>query len=120
LLLDEVTGIETTALRADLIPEPHRGEVRELMRKYIELRIGIPRDLTIQERIRQSEELQRQVWSHASALANADLKNADIVSLFVDSVNEMMSVQTRRVTIADYHIHWRSSGRSSSESPSFQ
>ena len=106
LLLDEVTGIETTALRADLIPEPHRGEVRELMRKYIELRLGIPRDLTIQERIAQSEELQRQIWSHASALANADLKNADIVSLFVDSVNEMMNVQTRRVTIADYHIHW--------------
>lgn len=106
LLLDEVTAIETTAYRAELIPEPHRSEVRELMRQYIELRIGMPRDLTIQERIRRSEELQRQLWPHASALANADLKNPDIVSLFVDSLNEMMNLQTRRIAIANYHIHW--------------
>ena len=106
LLLDEVTAIETTALRAELIPEPPRSEVRDIMRKYIELRIGIPPDLTIQERIRRSEELQQQLWPHAATLANADLKNPDIVSLFVDSVNEMMNVQTRRVTIANYHIHW--------------
>ena len=107
LLLEEVTAIETTALRAELIPEPHRGEVREIMRKYIELRIGIGSEtLSIQERIRQSEQLQRQLWPHASALANADLQNADIVSLFVDSVNEMMNLQTRRVAVANYHIHW--------------
>ena len=107
LLLEEVTAIETTALRAELIPEPHRGEVMEIMRKYIELRIGIGSEtLSIQERIRQSEELQRQLWPHASALAIADLQNADIVSLFVDSVNEMMNVQTRRVAVASYHIHW--------------
>ena len=56
--------------------------------------------------MRQSEELQRQLWPQASALADADLKNADIVSLFVDSVNELMNIQTRRVTIANYHIHW--------------
>ena len=77
------------------------------MRKYIELRIGIGSEtMSIQERIRQSEELQRQLWPHASALAVADLQNADIVSLFVSSVNEMMNVQTRRVTVAKYHIHW--------------
>ena len=99
--------IETTARRAELIPEPHRSQVREIMRQYIELRIGLTRDAaTVRERIRQSEDLQRQLWPHASALADADLKNADIVSLFVESVNELMNVQTRRVTVANYHIHW--------------
>jgi hypothetical protein len=107
LLLDDVTSIETTALRADLVPEPHRSQVREIMRQYIELRINLPREsIPVRERIEQSEELQRQLWLHASALADADLKNADIVSLFVDSVNELMNVQTRRVAIASYHIHW--------------
>lgn len=107
LLLDEVTLIETTARRAELIPEPHRSQVREIMRKYIELRIGMPRDAAaVRERIRQSEELQRQLWPHAAALADSDLKNPDIVSLFVDSVNDLMNVQTRRVAIANYHIHW--------------
>lgn len=107
LLLDDVTAIETTARRAELIPEPQRTQVREIMRKYIELRIGMPRDAAeIRERVRQSEELQRQLWAQTSMLADADLKNADIVSLFVDSVNELMNVQTRRVTIANYHIPW--------------
>jgi hypothetical protein len=106
LLLDEVTAIETTALRADLIPEPHRSEVREIMRQYIELRINMPKDAAgIRERIKESEELQRRLWPHAAALANSDLKNPDIVSLFVDSLNETMNLQTRRVAIANYHIH---------------
>ena len=105
LFLDEVTAIETTTLRADLIPEPHRTEVRELLHKYVELRIDVPRDKQgVLDRVRQSEEVQRQIWPHAAALANADLKNADVVSLFVDSVNDMINVQTRRVTIGSYHI----------------
>jgi hypothetical protein len=106
-LLDEVTAIETTALRAELIPEPQRSEVRDIMRKYIELRLDMPQNpLNVRERIRQSEELQRRLWPLAAAMANADLKNPDVVSLFVDSVNEMMNVQTRRVSIANYHIPW--------------
>ena len=105
LFLDEVTAIETTALRAELIPEPDRTEVRELIHRYVDLRLDFP--LTkeaVLDRVRQSEEVQRQIWPHAARLANADLKNADIVSLFVESVNEMMNVQTRRVTIGSYHI----------------
>ena len=105
LFLDEVTAIETTALRAELIPEPDRSEVRELIHRYVDLRLDFP--LTkeaVLDRVRQSEEIQRQIWPHAAILANADLKNADIVSLFVESVNEMMNVQTRRVTIGSYHI----------------
>jgi hypothetical protein len=77
------------------------------MRKYLELRLSlIDSPGSLRERIKQSEELQRQLWPHAAALANADLKNADIVSLFVDSVNEMVNVQTRRVTVGSYHIPW--------------
>ncbi len=107
LLLDDATLIETTAMRAELIPEPQRGEVREIIKTYIELRLDMPGDAKdIPERVKQSEELQRQLWSRAASLANADLKNADIVSLFVDSVNELISVQTRRVSVANYHIHW--------------
>lgn len=105
LFLDEVTAIETTTLRADLIPEPHRTEVRQLLHKYVDLRMDFPRDKqAVLERVRQSEEIQRQMWPHAAALANADLKNADIVSLFVDSVNDMMTLQARRITVGSYHI----------------
>jgi hypothetical protein len=106
LLLDDATMIETTAMRAELIPEPQRSEVREIMKRYIELRIGMRQAGSVQEAISESEDLQRQLWSRAASLSEAELKNADIASLFVDSVNELISVQTRRVTIANYHIHW--------------
>lgn len=105
LFLDEITAIETAATRADLIPEPHRTEVRELIHKYVDLRIGPTANKEeVLKRVRESEEVQRQLWPHAAALSNADLKNADIVSLFVDSLNEMINVQTRRVTIGQAHI----------------
>lgn len=107
LLLDETTMIETTAMRADLLPEPQRSEVRDIMRQYIELRMEFPRDVpSIRERVKRSEELQKQLWARAASLSEANLKNSDIVSLFVDSVNELISVQTRRVAVANYHIHW--------------
>ena len=107
LLLDEVTAIETATMQADLIPEPHRSEVRELLRQYVELRLeAVNNPSSIPKLILKSEDLQRQIWPHASALAEADLKNADIVSQFVGSVSEMMSLQTRRVTVGSYHIPW--------------
>ena len=107
LLLDEITAIETTALRADLIPEPHRSEVRVLLTKYVDGRMAlIGNRENIAGRIKEAEEIQRQLWAHAAALADADLKNADIVSLFVDSVNELINMQTRRITVGTYHIPW--------------
>ena len=107
LFLDEVTAIETTALRADLIPEPHRSEVRGLLGRYVDGRLAlIGNRENVQGRIKEAEEIQRQLWIHAAALTDADLKNADIVSLFVDSVNELINMQTRRVTVGSYHIPW--------------
>ena len=43
LLLEEVNAIETTFLRAGLIPEPHRSEVRRLLRKYVDIRVDLAR-----------------------------------------------------------------------------
>ncbi len=105
LFLEEVTAIETAASRADLIPEPHRSEVKELLHKYIHLRIDVrtPNE-DLLARVKQSEEIQRQLWPHAAALADAELKNADIASLFVQTLNDMVNVQTRRVTIGYSHI----------------
>lgn len=39
--LDEANTIGTTYLRADLLPEPDRGEVRELLREHVDLRVEV-------------------------------------------------------------------------------
>ncbi len=112
LLLDEVNAIGTTYLRADLIPEPHRTAVRGLLRKYVDVRVdlaqrleSLPRNPEILDQaIKASEKLQNQLWAHATALTNADLKNAAITALFIDSLNEMIDMQTKRVTVGRYRV----------------
>jgi len=44
LLLDEVTTIRTTYLRAGLIPEPYKSGTRKLLIEYIDLRAAVAKD----------------------------------------------------------------------------
>jgi hypothetical protein len=101
LLLEEVTTIEMAYLRAGLIPEPQRSEVRKLLRKYVEARPDI---IEKPENIQKSEELQEQMWPLAESLAEADLKNPDIVTLFVESLNQAFELHTKRMTVGLYRI----------------
>jgi hypothetical protein len=43
------------------------------------------------------------MWPHAAALAEADLRNAPIVALFVDSLNQMFDMQTKRITVGAFY-----------------
>jgi len=101
LLLDEVNSIGTTFLRAGFLPEPHCTEVRNLIRNYVDLRIELaahPENL--KPIIEQSVTLQDEMWRHAEAVTKTDLKNPDIVSLFMESLNETIDLQTKRLTVA--------------------
>lgn len=105
LLLDEVNAIETTYLRAGLLPAPHCAEVRKLLVRYVDVRASVLRQPgNLQAAIRESDDLLGRIWPHAEALANEELKNADIVSLFVDSLNEMIDLHAKRITVAAYRI----------------
>ena len=104
LLLDEVNAIGTTFLRTRLIPEPHGAAVRALLKEYVDIRVELARHPENAEQlIRRSEQLQGLMWPHAAALAEADLKNPAIVSLFVDSLNEMFDLQTKRITVGVFY-----------------
>jgi hypothetical protein len=106
-MLQEINAIETTFLRADLIPESQRDEVRSLLIKYVDLRIDLykhPENL--KQVISEAEDVQVKLWAHARLIVKSDLKNADITSLFVDSLNEMFELQTQRVTVGSiFKLH---------------
>lgn len=105
LLLEEVNSIGTTFLRADLIPEPHRSEVRGLLRRYVDLRLEVyDRPARLPAVLKESEKLQGQLWQQATALRDAELRNPQIASLFVDSLNQTIDLQTKRVTVGRYRI----------------
>jgi hypothetical protein len=104
LLLDEVNSIGTTYLRAGLLPEPHCKEVRELIRKYVDLRIDLViHPEKINSIIPQSVDLQNGMWNHAETVTRMDLKNPEIVALFMVSLNETIDLQTSRLTVAYIH-----------------
>jgi hypothetical protein len=100
LLLDDVNAIGTTALRADLLPEPHRTECRHLLKRYVDIRVMITTNgLAIEQALEESTALQKQLWQHAMELARTDM-NSDIGALFVESLNEVIDLHLVRSTVA--------------------
>ena len=41
LVLDEANAIETTYLRAKLLPKPYGTEIQELLREYVDVRVQV-------------------------------------------------------------------------------
>ncbi len=104
LLLEEVTAIETLHLRAGLIPEPHTSEVRQLVKKYVDIRLDLAQNPThAREAIQESEAIQKQMWKHAEALPDLNLKHSDVVSLFTEALNHVIELQTKRLTVSTIH-----------------
>lgn len=109
LLLDEVNAIGTNYLRAGLLLEPHRSQVRELLRQYVDIRVNLTKEGVLQpqeklqETLARSEALQDQMWSHAVELAKAN-RGSEIDALFISSLNEVIDLQTSRVTVFRYRI----------------
>jgi hypothetical protein len=96
VLLDEANAIGTTYLRAEMLPE--RGDaVRQLLRDYLDARLESVRTGDIERGIARSEELQKQLWANAVELGQNHPASI-VVGLFVQSLNEVIDLHTKRVT----------------------
>ena len=103
LLLDEANAIGTAHLRAGLLPDPQRAEVRRLLREYVDLRVAIRTLDDIPTAVAKSDDLHRRLWAEAEACTQ---KNpTPITALFVHSLNELIDLHTKRLTMAlEYRI----------------
>lgn len=107
-MLDEVNAIETTWLRAGLINEPKRTEIKDLLKEYVRIRVELAKHPElIKEVIGQSNSIQRKIWLIVSDLVNEEPRNDHINALLIESVNEMFDNQTKRITVTMSHrIPW--------------
>src|SRR4051794_37352036 len=68
-LIDGVNAIETAYRNASLLPEPHPGEIRTLLREYVSIRLGMAKLYNDPDQLRELDArvraLQRSIWSHA-------------------------------------------------------
>jgi len=98
LLVDEANAVGTTYLRAEMLPEG-RDEIRALLREYVDVRIAAVVPGKLAEGVRRSEELQNQLWRLTVPIA-VKHANSIIVGLFVQSLNEVIDLHTKRLTAA--------------------
>lgn len=106
LLVEEASSIDTTARRAQLLPEPHAANVIQLLREYVPLRIEAHREAQFSDRFttlrKRTDELQDRLW--AGAIAAAAKQPSPITASFIASLNETFDLEAKRIAAKRNHV----------------
>jgi hypothetical protein len=101
LVLAEANAIGTAFQRADYLPPAIAGEVQELLRTYLPLRITSDDPTQIEPNIQRSLELQADLRAITRDVAQSG-HSPDLVSSFGESVNELIVIHESRVVAGLY------------------
>ena len=99
-VLNEANAIGTTALRARLLPEPHRTDISKLLKEYVRIRVDIVQsDHSLAELrtvVDRSNVIQQALWQQAKAIVVKDNSMVP-TGLFIQTLNEMIDDQEKRL-----------------------
>jgi len=102
-VLLEANSIETTALRARLLPPPHAHESLDLLRAYTRLRTDLigrrPTAAEFDANLARSNDIQEKLWQETKAVVALDPGMVP-TGLFIQTLNEMIDDQEKRLTAA--------------------
>jgi hypothetical protein len=97
---DEANAIGTTYLRAQLLPEPMRTQIRADLRAYVETRFELGKVSFLPERLRQAHAqasaLQKRMWQQLVAAADAKA-DPELLTFFGESLNETIDMHATRM-----------------------
>jgi len=100
-VLNEANAIGTTALRARLLPAPHDARAVKLLRDYVQIRLDLyrqaPSARELDATIDRSNAIQTSLWQEVKAVEAID-KGMVPTGLFIQTLNEMIDNQEKRVT----------------------
>ncbi len=96
-ILEEANVIDTTYLRAQLLPEPQRAEIRKLLREYVEVELQLVQPDKTGSALRRATELQSALWSRS--VTAVETNPGPSVALFVESLNEVFDVHAKRLNL---------------------
>jgi hypothetical protein len=98
-LIQEANAIRTTYLRAEVIDEPQRTEVRRILRRYVDERLrwtgaapGATKD--------SAQSLLDALWAQAVVVGRAN-PGQDVTAMFIESVNDVVSLNSERVMVRE-------------------
>lgn len=101
VFIDDVNAIGTAYLRADTIAEPERSNIKALMRQYVDERIEIASNDDLNGALKKAADLQSEMWQQTAIAAEKD--RSPIAAIFVESMNQMFDMHTKRVTVMLQH-----------------
>jgi hypothetical protein len=97
-VLEESNAIGTSYLRAGLLKEPERTEIRKLFTQYVDARLAAVKPETHHEAMDTSVALHQALWTQATAAAAAD-SHSIMTGLFIQSLNEVIDLHSKRVLV---------------------
>jgi hypothetical protein len=98
-LLEEASAVQGTYLRAELIVEPQRSEIRKILREYVDARLqwaGVERFRAAHT----SEQLLEQLGKQVAAAAKMN-EPTDVFAQLVDSANDVIKVHDLRTLVRE-------------------
>lgn len=95
-LLDEANAIGTTWLRAGIMPEPHRSEIRRLLREDVDAQIRGTEIEHSNELMARVDSIHAELWQHATALG-VENPSSEQTALFVESLNQTIDNYAKRL-----------------------
>lgn len=103
LVLDSANSLSTTYLRAGLLPDHQKREVRRLLLDYVESVLDV-KSTNVPMVLKRVEDIQDKLWQQTESLSQVDM-DSELRSLFVTSLNETLDLHSSRKTVAlDYRI----------------
>jgi hypothetical protein len=97
LVLQEANAIGTAYLRAQLLPEPHRARMSDLLIRYTDNRIALARARpdAVAPYLTSNDALVTDIWTAVSASFDS-IKQLDFSSVYLNSVNEVIDLDASR------------------------
>ena len=108
LVMDEANAIGTAFLRSQLLPDPFRAKVQDLLRAYVDARLlgakqpdeieGLRTAENLKKAITDSVRIQGELWSQTEAVAKIR-PLAVVTSLFIQSLNDVIDLHGLRIAM---------------------
>lgn len=101
MVQEEANAIATAYTRAQLLEEPHRSRVRDILFRFTQNRIALARaqlgddPRRNRELLARNEQLAADLWS-ASAAAFPTIRELDFSSTFIEAVNDVLNMEATR------------------------
>ncbi len=102
-VVEEVNAISTTYLRAQLLPEPQKDAIQNLLRQYVDTRIEAVYGGKLRESLAKSEVILGHLWSQTVSIDQKKIAPV-ILALFVNSLNSVIDLNTSRVSALEIRV----------------